>query len=131
MHKTAQSLKGTEFPVHKLGQSDHTACVSGCSTSSSEPAGGKVCYHCGRTGHLPRDCRFKDTTCHTCGKKGHIAVACCSSKRELQGMSRGRGPESNAHYVENYQPSDEPGMAEHSDALNQIGSSTASPHMRL
>ena len=96
-HKNAQSLKGTEFPVHKVGQSDNTACGSGRSTSSSEPAGGKVCYCCGRTGHLLRDCRFRDTTCHTCGKKGHIAVACRSSKRELQGLSRRRGPGSNAH----------------------------------
>ena len=42
-------------------------------------------------------------------------------------MSRGRGPGSKAHYVDNYQHSDEPGIAEHSDVRNQIGSSTASP----
>ena len=55
-HKNAQSLKGAEFPVHKVGQSDHTARGSGRSTSFVEAAGGKVCYRCGHTGHLPRDC---------------------------------------------------------------------------
>ena len=67
-HKNAQSLKGTKVPVYKVDQSDHAVCGSGHSTSSSEPAGEKVCYRCGRTGYLPRDCRFKDTTCQTCGK---------------------------------------------------------------
>ena len=84
-HKNAQLLKGTEFPVHKVGQSDNTARGSARSTSSSEPAGGKVCYRA-RTGHLPRDCRFRDTTCHTCGKKDHIAVACCEACKEGEAL---------------------------------------------
>ena len=32
----------------------------------------RQCYHCRRTGHLQRDCPFRDH-CFTCGRPGHIA----------------------------------------------------------
>ena len=38
----------------------------------------KPCYHCGRSGHVPSACRFRDATCHKCQKKGHVAKACRS-----------------------------------------------------
>ena len=41
----------------------------------------KTCYRCGRTGHAPMECRFKDADCHACGKKGHIATACKSASQ--------------------------------------------------
>ena len=33
---------------------------------------------CGRSGHVPSSCRFRNATCHKCQKKGHIAKACRS-----------------------------------------------------
>ena len=39
----------------------------------------KTCYCCGKTGHFPSHCHFKDAYCHTCGKKGHIAPVCKSA----------------------------------------------------
>eukprot|EP00795_Rhopilema_esculentum_P013866 gene13866-4813_t len=37
---------------------------------------------CGRVGHNPKDCRFKNTTCHYCNKIGHIEAACLKKKKE-------------------------------------------------
>ncbi|XP_077866425.1 uncharacterized protein LOC144354629, partial [Saccoglossus kowalevskii] len=48
-------------------------------TTSSKP-----CYRCGRKGHTPQQCRFKDAECH-CKKKGHIQKVCRS-----KGTSKGR-----------------------------------------
>ena len=39
----------------------------------------KTCYHCGKTGHFPNQCHFKDAYCHACSKKGHIAPVCKSA----------------------------------------------------
>ena len=55
----------------------------------------KPCYRCGRSGHVPSACRFRDATCHKCQKKGHIAKACRSGpsahRRKLQPKSPKRG----------------------------------------
>ena len=55
----------------------------------------KPCYRCGRSGHVPSACRFRDATCHKCQKKGHIAKACRSGpaahRRKLQQESPQRG----------------------------------------
>ena len=40
----------------------------------------KSCRHCGRGGHEPKDCRYKDCKCHNCGKAGHIAPICKGKK---------------------------------------------------
>ena len=46
--------------------------------NNSKPA--QPCYRCGKEGHSPSACHFKDATCHNCNKKGHIAKACRSAK---------------------------------------------------
>ena len=45
----------------------------------------KTCFRCGRTGHFPKVCKFKDGLCHACGKKGHtdlLAPGCTALNRE-------------------------------------------------
>jgi len=42
------------------------------------------CYRCGRTSHIPSDCKFKDATCNHCGKKGHISPVCRSKAKSQQ-----------------------------------------------
>lgn len=40
----------------------------------------RTCYRCGKSGHLPQECWFKDKDCNNCGRKGHIERACQSKK---------------------------------------------------
>jgi len=56
----------------------------------------KACYHCKRTNHLAKDCRFKnqddssnkkkvnkeDVQCHNCKGFGHFAKECSSKRRD-------------------------------------------------
>ena len=55
--------------------------------ASKKPTSSTACFRCGRAGHSPNQCRFKDATCHECNKKGHIRPA-CRSKSDQQ-PSRG------------------------------------------
>ena len=41
----------------------------------------ETCYRCGKTGHKPAACRFKDATCRFCGKVGHLKAVCYSRKK--------------------------------------------------
>ena len=57
------------------------------------------CYCCGRKGHVPNKCKFKDASCHliaNCGKKGHIAPACRNKKSQLKKMTTAKDRE-NGH----------------------------------
>ena len=36
------------------------------------------CYRCGKTGHSPATCKFRNETCYRCRKVGHIKPACRS-----------------------------------------------------
>ena len=47
----------------------------------AQSQGHPACFRCGRTGHNPRDCRFKDAVCRYCDKKGHIEAACRKKAR--------------------------------------------------
>ena len=40
----------------------------------------KACFRCGKTTHLPSECRFRDTECRFCKKIGHIESHCFSKK---------------------------------------------------
>ncbi|XP_062704251.1 uncharacterized protein K02A2.6-like [Aedes albopictus] len=38
--------------------------------------GAMRCLVCNRTGHLRKDCRYRNLTCNKCNKKGHLQAAC-------------------------------------------------------
>ena len=39
---------------------------------------------CGKPGHKPANCRYKEATCHFCGKFGHLKSACYSIEKEIR-----------------------------------------------
>ena len=66
------SLKVADSAVHKV-----TTQTSIASTLTSTQ-----CYRCGRSNHVPNECRCHEAVCHYCNKKGHIAPACRAKKQQ-------------------------------------------------
>uniref|UniRef100_A0A0N4Z3Z8 CCHC-type domain-containing protein n=1 Tax=Parastrongyloides trichosuri TaxID=131310 RepID=A0A0N4Z3Z8_PARTI len=46
------------------------------------------CYCCNKTGHLKKDCKYKDKTCLKCKKVGHLKYA-CKSRNKVVGAING------------------------------------------
>jgi hypothetical protein len=36
----------------------------------------RMCYGCGKAGHIKAECRFRDAECKICGKRGHTKAVC-------------------------------------------------------
>ena len=88
----------------------------------------QLCHRCGRKGHVPDRCKFKDATCHACGKKGHIAPVCKSksSKKEQKGSKR---KHTKLHQVHE-QESDDSSSEEY--VFHHVGSCSTDPiHVQL
>ena len=43
-----------------------------------------TCTRCGKSGHAPKDGKFKDKTCHNCKKTGHTKAMCWSKGSEVE-----------------------------------------------
>ena len=44
----------------------------------------RPCYHCGKKGHAPHNCKFKEAKCFSCGKMGHVSAACRGKSKQRQ-----------------------------------------------
>ena len=78
--KNAQMLKASdEHPINKIDGRRARNLKPACSDTRVAE---KVCYRCGRTGHPPTACSFRNAKCHSCGKIGHIAKVCRSSVKQ-------------------------------------------------
>ena len=77
--RNAKSLKGPAPTIHKV-QPLPTAQKHKSPNQTTTEHSRTLCYHCGRSNHNQKDCRFRDATFHNCNKKGHIAPVCCSNK---------------------------------------------------
>ena len=58
----------------------------------------KTCFHCSRTGHFPKNCKFKDAFCHACSKKGHVPLVCKSVPHKKAALEQGLPGRSQRRY---------------------------------
>ena len=47
----------------------------------SKPDSKAPCFRCDKTGHEPKDCRYRESTCSYCRIKGHLETACRKKKK--------------------------------------------------
>ena len=59
-------------------------------TYKGKDIGDKPCYRCGRQGHTPSTCRFRNARCNNCSKLGHIAAVCRSNPGKKYNRSQGK-----------------------------------------
>ena len=69
--KTMQEMKSNEA-VNALQKSNKQNRATETMVKPTRDA----CYCCGRKGHQPQSCRFREAQCHNCRKTGHIAAVC-------------------------------------------------------
>ena len=121
-HKNTQTLKGPEptvGKVEKVTQSPKSAGYRKAAVHSGEKPN---CYRCGRTGHLPQECGFKEAVCYNCRRKGHLAKVCRSPKTGFQrGGSRQRMKWISTQLAESQEMEEE-------QFVHQIGSSATPPY---
>ena len=109
--ENARVLRSTEEPVvgrvtPDVQQKPATSVTGGaCDRSDVQqnpatPASGGACYRCGKTGHKPQACGFKEAICHHCGKKGHIRRACKSRRNTQRPVEAGNISSGSAKWVD-------------------------------
>lgn len=71
-----QILDDRRPSVARSGNSGATA------RSDRNTKGRPVCYGCGFSGHILRDCKLKNVKCYKCGQFGHVKSRCLNGKLE-------------------------------------------------
>ena len=72
VEKDTQEMKSTELTIRKV--STQRVAVKA-----------KPCYCCGKEGHEPHSCGFREAIFHNCQKKGHLARVCRSKAQNEKG----------------------------------------------
>jgi len=68
----ANLMKGKPSEAENISKVTHEYKPSNSFQNPAQPWK-KPCYRCGKQGHAPSDCTFRNSPCHQCGKIGHIA----------------------------------------------------------
>ena len=74
----AATKQYTELRSRAVSGQPHIHDIQVLSRTTAGPK--NKCYRCGRTGHSPSFCHFRDQKCRKCGKIGHIAKVCNSQE---------------------------------------------------
>lgn len=85
----SQALKTTSDLTVGTVRNSRNASASTWQPRASENFADKPCSRCGKAGHAPRACPFKNAVCHKCKKKGHLARACRGGKTKPRGGAMG------------------------------------------
>ena len=82
--KIAQAIEAAEKKSEQFTKADHVKVNK--LTHNNKPT--QPCYCCGKQGHTPSTCCFKEELCRKCGNKGHIMRVCRSMKQVPSGKGR-------------------------------------------
>ena len=118
------SLKIREPPINKVLH------------PTLQGTGRKTCYRCGKAGHLPSECRFKDAHCHACGKKGHIASVCRAVPQKRSSSTQRQKPNhrksTKMNKIQGNQEFQESGSSDDEYVFHKIRSRSNDPvHVRV
>ena len=76
--KDTRAFRKPDLSVQKLGKGRIQKSKPQTAPAKHNRDQQQSCYRCGRSNHVPSECKFKDAQCHACGKTGHIASVCRS-----------------------------------------------------
>ena len=120
--KNAHTLKGAEAPpIFKVDRRGQT-------TKQTMKEEEKPCYRCGKRGHGPNSCGFREAKCFNCGKIGHVASV-CRSKRRQPGQGSKRAPRGRTKWVDTESTASQLGSDEPTEeVIWQVGATASRPY---
>ena len=122
--KNAHTLKGAEAP--QLLKMDRRWKTTRKPIKTEEE---KPCYRCGKTGHGPSSCVFREAKCFNCGKLGHVASVCKSKKKQPGSQSSKRAPHERAKWVDTKSTASQPSSDEMAEeVIWQVGATASRPY---